>query len=87
MFSERTKGVTIVALLPVAHALPVFRFSLSNTNMDGYLSQYHDRNRQMRHLNPHIKHRLSSFTQKAQPTGTSERSHTRKQSNCFGKRR
>ena len=67
MFSERAKGVTIIALLPLAYALPVFRFSQSNMNMDEYLSHYHDRHKKVRYLNPHIKIYLSSFRKKAQP--------------------
>ena len=87
MFSERTKGLTIISLLPVAHALSVVRFSQSNMNMDEYLSQYHDRHRQVRYLNPHIRNCLNSFTKKVQPISKTERSQSRKQANCFGKRR
>jgi hypothetical protein len=59
--------------LPLAHALPVFRFSRFNMNMDERLAHYHDRHRQVRYLNPYIKNGLSSFTKKAQPVGITER--------------
>ena len=67
------KCVTTICFLPLAHTLPVFRFSRSNMNMDEYRSHYHDRHRQVRYLNPHIKNFLSSFTKKAQPVGITER--------------
>jgi hypothetical protein len=60
------KGITIFGLLPVAHTLPVFGSFSQYTYMDGYLAQHRDRNIQVRHFNPHIKNRLSSFTHKAQ---------------------
>jgi hypothetical protein len=47
--------------------------SLIGMNTDEYLSQYHDRHRQVRHLNTHIQNRLSNSTKKAQPIGTTER--------------